>query len=121
MLSRPRRYFTDLISATFTVAKTNIGRFTLSYIFRIGLQLDADFNPVVYPYGGGQRVNIAVLGGSISTPENGTVGTVLSGFGGEQGSIREDGVQLIDTRAVLQMRGKSFFGADGTAKGVHYM
>jgi len=136
MLSRPRRYIAALIAATFTVATTNIGQFTLPYIFRIELQLDADFNPVVYPYGGGQRVSIAVLGGSMSTLANGNVGTVLSGFGGEQGNVREDGVPLIDTRAVLQidqhfdpsqnwaflqMRGKSFFGAEGNAKGLHYM
>ena len=117
-------------------ATTNLPDLTLPYLFSIKLQAAADFNPIDYPYGGGQRLNIALTSGIMTTPGNGTVATLVPGFGGEQGVFREDGIFLIDARVVfqveqsfdpdrkfafLQIRGKSLFLADGTVKGLTFM
>jgi len=117
-------------------ATTSSSDLTLPYLFSIELQAAADFNPIDYPYGGGQRLNIALTNGTMSTPGNETMATLVPGFGGEQGVFREDGIFLIDARVVfqveqsfdpdrkfafLQIRGKSLFLSDGTVKGLTFM
>lgn len=137
MLLRPLLSFLSISIVTTSVgAVISPPAFTLPHLFSVDLQVTADLGAIVYPFGGGQRLNIGFVSGSMSTAANETVATVVPGLGGEQGVIREDGVLLLDVRVVLQAdqsvdpdrklaflqaRGKAVFGADGSAKGLVYM
>jgi len=108
---------------------------TLEHLFKAEIQVSADKDLISYPYGGGKRLNVAFTGGSLGTPANGTIATLVPGLGGEQGTIREDGVALVDARVVFQfneafdpdqkfafmhLRGKSIVTGNVT-KGLNYM
>jgi len=109
---------------------------TLPHLFSFEFQAAPGLNAITYPYGGGQRLNIALAGGVMTMPTNGTVATLVPSPGGDQGVFREDGVFLVDGRHVLQVeesldpdrkfaflqfRGKSRVLEDGTGKGLIYM
>ena len=136
MLFRP---LLGLLQIALAAATTNSAssqfNLTLPRIFSIELEVNTDANLIAYPYGGGQRLNVAFVGGSLKTPANGTVATFVPGLGGEQGIIREDGVVIVDARIVfqfdqsfdpdqrfafLQLRGKSAAVENGT-KGLNYL
>ena len=137
MLSRPLLGFLALAVTSITgYAAASSSDFTLPHLFSFELQAAANLGAIVYPYGGGQRLNIALTSGIMTTPGNGTVATLVPGLGGEQGVVREDGVFLIDARVVLQVkqsfdsdrkfaflqfRGKSLFLTDGTGDGLTFM
>jgi len=133
---RPLLNFLALTGLASSVGAANVPDFTLPHLLSVEIQLAADMDAVVYPYGGGQRVNVALISGTLTKPGNGTIATVVPGLGGEQGVVREDGVLLVDARIVLrseqsfdpdrkfsflQVRGKTVFAADGSAKGLLFM
>jgi len=134
MQLRPLLGFLIVAGLASSVRAVNVPDFTLPHLFSFEIQIAADADAVVYPYGGGQRVNIAITSGTLTKPGNGTIATVVPGLGGEQGVLREDGVLLADARIVLQseqsfdpdrkfsflqVRGKTVFAADG--KGLLFM
>jgi len=122
------------IAASTSAASGSPG-LTLAHLFKAEIQVSADKDLISYPYGGGKRLNVAFIGGSLSTPANETIATLVPGLGGEQGTIREDGVALVDARVVFQfdksfdsdqkfaflhLRGKSIVTGNVT-KGLNYM
>jgi len=134
MQIRPLLGFFILGSLASSVGAANAPDFMLPHLFSFEIQIAANADAVAYPYGGGQRVNIALTSGTLTTPGNGTVAKLVPGLGGEQGVLREDGVLLADARIVLQseqsfdpdrkfsflqVRGKTVFAADG--KGLLFM
>jgi len=121
-------------SATINAAASSSG-LTLPHLFSLEFQAAPGLNAIIYPYGGGQRLKIALASGVMTMPGNGTVATLLPSPGGDQGIFREDGVFLVDGRHVLQVEesldpdrkfaflqfhGKSRVLEDGTGKGLIY-
>jgi len=136
MQLRPLLSFLALAGLASSVGAATVPDLSLPYLFSFEIQVAAGLDAVVYPYGGGQRLNVALTSGTLTTPGNGTIATLVPGLGGEQGVAREDGVLLVDARVVLQseqsfdpdrkfsflqIRGKSVFAADGSAKGRLFM
>ena len=137
MLFRPLLSFFPLVATAVIVgAAASSGTLALPHLFSLDVQISADQDAIIYPYGGGVRVNVALPSGSLATPANGTIAALVPGVGGEQGIIREDGVFIVDARLVfqveqsfdpdrrfafLQARGKSFTASDDTSDGLNHM
>jgi len=109
---------------------------TMPHLFSLEVQVTDDLHAINYPYGGGMRANAALSSGTMTTRTSGKVATIVSGLGGDQGVIREDGVLIIDARLVvqveqsldpdrrfafLQARGKFTTAADNTSNGFNFM
>jgi len=136
MQLRPLLSFLAVAGLASSVEAATVRDLKLPHLFSFEWHVAADFNAIDYPYGGGQRLNIALTSGTLTTPGNGTIATLVPGLGGEQGIVREDGVLIVDARIVLQseqsfdpdrkfsflqVRGKSVFAEDGSAKGLLFM